>query len=254
MEIFISQSDFLLTLQFKYTNIFYKSMWLKPRKRIFMNFDFISETLLFRGCPEEDIKNMAIHLDFRTVKYKKGNMILNSGDIVTDIRLVLCGSIRLEHNDILGNKTIIGIVGAGGVFAESYALISGEPLMIDVVANEDCEILLISAQRLLAPCSACKSQNILVRNLLIIEARKNLHLSRRSLHTSPKTIRGRLLSYFSQQISAQGSNKIKIRFDRQQLADYLNIDRSALSKELGKMKKEGLIEYKKNMFEIKISI
>ncbi|MDE6727350.1 MAG: helix-turn-helix domain-containing protein, partial [Oscillospiraceae bacterium] len=74
------------------------------------------------------------------------------------------------------------------------------------------------------------------------------------LHTSLKTIRGRLLSYFSQQMSVQGSNKITVPFDRQQLADYLNLDRSALSKELGKMKKDGLIEYRKNRFEIKIDI
>ena len=85
----------------------------------------------------------------------------------------------------------------------------------------------------------------------MISAGKNIHLSRRSLHTSPKTIRGRLFSYFSQQVSAQGSNKIIIPFDRQQLADYLNLDRSALSKELGKMRDDGLIEYNKNTFVIK---
>ena len=88
----------------------------------------------------------------------------------------------------------------------------------------------------------------------MISAGKNLQLSRRSLHTSPKTIRGRLSSYFSQQVSAQGSNKIVIPFDRQQLADYLNLDRSALSKELGKMKNDGLIEYHKNTFLIKTDI
>ena len=93
-----------------------------------------------------------------------------------------------------------------------------------------------------------------IHNLVMISAGKNLQLSRRSLHTSPKTIRGRLFSYFSQQVSAQGSNKIIIPFDRQQLADYLNLDRSALSKELGKMRNDGLIEYNKNTFVIKIDI
>ncbi len=81
-----------------------------------------------------------------------------------------------------------------------------------------------------------------------------MELSKRSLHTSPKTIRGRLLSYFSQQIPAQGSNKITIPFDRQQLADYLNLDRSALSKELGKMRRDGLLEYHKNTFEIEMDL
>lgn len=215
---------------------------------------FISKTALFRGCSEEDITNMAEYLDFRTNKYRKGDVILGAGSIVTDIGLVLSGSVRIEHSDLWGNKSILGITPAGGVFAESYACIPNEPMMVDAVANEDCNILFISVPKLFMPCSVCESQNRLIQNLVMISARKNLQLSRRSLHTSPKTIRGRLLSYFSQQVSAQGSSKIVIPFDRQQLADYLNLDRSALSKELGKMKNDGLIEYKKNIFEIKIAI
>ena len=215
---------------------------------------FISKTALFRGCSEEDITNMAEHLDFRTNKYRKGDVILGAGSIVTDIGLVLSGSIRIEHSDLWGNKSILGITPAGGVFAESYACIPNEPMMVDAVANEDCNILFINVPKLFMPCLVCESQNRLIQNLVMISARKNLQLSRRSLHTSPKTIRGRLFSYFSQQVSAQGSNKIIIPFDRQQLADYLNLDRSALSKELGKMKNDGLIEYHKNTFVIKSDI
>lgn len=194
---------------------------------------------------------MSEHLDFRTESYRKGDVILGTGSIVTDIGLVLTGSVRIEHTDLWGNKIILGITPAGGVFAESYACIPNEPMMVDAVANEDCDILFINVPRLFTPCSACSSQNRLIQNLVTISAEKNLQLSRRSLHTSPKTIRGRLSSYFSQQVSAQGSNKIVIPFDRQQLADYLNLDRSALSKELGKMRNDGLIEFNKNTFEIK---
>lgn len=219
-----------------------------------MNLDFISKTALFRGCPDEDILNMEEHLDFRTVRYERGNVVLGEGSIVTDIGLVLSGSVRIEHTDIWGNKSILGIVDAGGVFAEAYACVPNEPMMVDAAANEDCEILFISVPKLFRSRPVCGSQDRLIQNLIIISAKKNLELSKRSLHTSPKTIRGRLLSYFSQQISAQGSSKIVIPFDRQQLADYLNLDRSALSKELGKMRKDGLIEYSKNIFEIKIEI
>ena len=215
---------------------------------------FISKTALFRGCSEEDIQNMSEHLDFRTDRYQKGHVIFSTGSIVTDIGLVLSGSVRIEHTDLWGNKCILGIISAGGVFAESYACIPNEPMMVDAVANEDCDILFISVPKLFMPCSVCASQNKLIHNLVMISAGKNLQLSRRSLHTSPKTIRGRLSSYFSQQVSAQGSNKIVIPFDRQQLADYLNLDRSALSKELGKMKNDGLIEYHKNTFLIKTDI
>ena len=197
---------------------------------------------------------MAKHLDFRTDEYKKGDIILGVGSIVTDIGLVLSGSVRIEYTDLWGNKSILGITSAGGVFAESYACIPNEPMMVDAVANEDCRILSISVPKLFTPCPACGSQNRLIQNLVMISAEKNLQLSRRSMHTSPKTIRGRLFSYFSQQVSTQGSSKIVIPFDRQQLADYLNLDRSALSKELGKMRDDGLIEFNRNIFEIKIDI
>lgn len=215
-----------------------------------MNINLISKTSLFRGCAEEDIQKLSEHLDFKTVKYKKGMVIYEDGEIVTNIGLVLSGSVQIEHHDFWGNKSILSIVNVGGVFAEAYACIPNEPLIINVVANEDCEILFISVPKLFDTCSACKVQTRLIQNLIIISAQKNLHLSKRSLHTSSKTIRGRLLSYFSQLISEQGSNKVVSPFDRQQLADYLNLDRSALSKELGKMKRDGVIEYHKNTFEI----
>lgn len=216
-----------------------------------MDYNFISQTKLFRGCSKEDIQMLQKHLHFRTEKYKKDNIILSEGTIVTDIGLVLSGSVQIAHNDLWGNKSILGIAETGSVFAEAYACIGNEPMMVEVVANEDCEILFINVPKLFTPCSIDKSQSTLIQNLVLISARKNLQLSRRSLHTSPKTIRGRLLSYFSQEVLAQGSNQIVIPFDRQQMADYLNLDRSALSKELGKMKKEGLIEFRKNIFEIK---
>lgn len=197
---------------------------------------------------------MAERLDFRTVSYKKGEVIFAAGSMVTEIGLVLSGSVRIEHTDLWGDKGILNITPAGGVFAESYACIPDEPMLVDAVANEDSDILFINVPGLFSFGPLWESQNRLIQNLLMISAEKNLQLSRRSLHTSPKTIRGRLFSYFSQQVSAQESSRITIPFDRQQLADYLNLDRSALSKELGKMKRDGLIEYHRNRFEIKTDI
>ncbi len=197
---------------------------------------------------------MAERLDFRTVSYKKGEVIFAAGSMVTEIGLVLSGSVRIEHTDLWGDKGILNITPAGGVFAESYACIPDEPMLVDAVANEDSDILFINVPGLFSFGPLWESQNKLIQNLLMISAEKNLQLSRRSLHTSPKTIRGRLFSYFSQQVSAQGSSRITIPFDRQQLADYLNLDRSALSKELGKMKRDGLIAYHRNRFEIKMDV
>lgn len=217
-----------------------------------MDIHAIARTALFRGCSEADLAILARELPFRAARYQKDAVIFREGTVVSDLALVLSGSVRIEHNNFWGNKSILGIVGAGDVFAEAYACIPGEPMLVDAVADGDCEILFVRGSGLLGASPVCESQSRVLQNLVAISARKNLQLSRRSLHTSPKTIRGRLMSYFSQQVSAQGSSTIRIPFDRQQLADYLNVDRSALSKELGKMKREGLLDYQKNLFVLKL--
>ena len=102
-----------------------------------MNVHFISKTALFWGCPEEDISVMASHLDFKTAQYQKGDIIIREGSLITDIGMVISGSVQMEHNDIWGNKSILGMVSSGDVFAEAYACVPGEAMMIDVVANEE---------------------------------------------------------------------------------------------------------------------
>lgn len=211
---------------------------------------FLTTTALFRSCTAEDIQEIAAYLDFQTLIFQKGTRIIEEGNTVTQIGLVLSGSVQIGHYDFWGNQTILSIIPRGGVFAEAYACIPGERLMIHVIANEACKILFIHVSRLFIPCTACNALPKLMQNLVIISAQKNLQLSRRSLHTSPKTIRERLLSYFSQLIAEQGSLHLVLPFNRQQLADYLNLDRSALSKELGKMKRDGLLDYHKNMVSI----
>ena len=123
--------------------------------------------------------------------------------------------------------------------------------MVNVVAAEICDILFINTRRLLNPCSGnCSYHNKVIRNLLTISAQKNLNLSNRIFHTSSKSTRGRLLSYLSFQATRKGVYEFSIPFNRQQLADYLNVDRSALSNELSKMQKEGILSYQKNHFRL----
>lgn len=218
-----------------------------------MNFDLVSRTALFHGCSEDDIKKLLHCLDSTTYKYGKGDAIYWAGTAVTSIGLVLSGSVQIESNDIWGNRSILGVTDPGDIFAEAYACVPNEPLIVSVIANADCEILFLNVEKMFQLCAdACPSHNQLIRNLITIGARKNLQLSHRMFHISSKTIRGRLMSFFSEQAAIQGRTKIVIPFDRQQLADYLNLDRSALSKELGKMKKDGLLEYHKNTFDLKI--
>ena len=164
------------------------------------------------------------------------------------------GSVTIESNDAWGNRTIISHVGRGQVFAESYAMLDHEPLLVDVTANEDCRILFLrncGVQTLTGLREAWAMK--VVANLLTISAHKNLTLSGRSFHTAPKTIRGRVMSYLNSVSLQTHARAFDIPFDRQQLADYLNVERSALSKELGKMERDGLIACRKNHFTILLS-
>lgn len=209
----------------------------------------LSQTALFQGNTEEETEKMINCLQARKKKYKKGQLIYCAGDVVTAIGLVIYGSVFIENVDIWGNKTILDKAGPGQIFAETYACVPGEKLMVDVIAAEECEILFLDVGKMLKTCSSsCGFHQRLVKNLFFISARKNLNLSRKIFDTSSKTIRGRLLSYLSYQAVQKGSREFDIPFNRQQLADYLSVDRSAMSNELGKMQKEGLIQTNRNHF------
>ena len=216
-----------------------------------MDHKILMQTSLFKKCTEADIECVKRNMDLPVKNYQKNETILHSGSTVNDICIVLSGSVQIENNDIWGNKSILNIVGQGGVFAEAYACVNDEPLMVDAVANEPCKVMFLNVQKLFAlPESDAK--NKLIINLVTISSKKNLQLSQRIFHTSSKTIRGRVLSYLSQQAGKQNSRFITVPFNRQQMADYLSLDRSALSKELGKMKADGLIDYHKNTFKLNV--
>ena len=214
-----------------------------------MNVSFLAKTPLLFGADEEEVRAMLDCLGAVCKKHPKGSVICRAGEPARSMGLVLSGGVRIENDDVWGNKSILDHAGPGQVFAESYACVPGEPLMVSVIAAEDCEILFLDVSRLLQTCpNACAHHARLIRNLLRIAAQKNLILSRRIFHTSSKTIRGRLLSYLSEQALRAGKNEFEIPFNRQQLADYLSVDRSALSGELGKMQRDGLLTVHKNHF------
>ena len=214
-----------------------------------MNIQFLMKTLLFRGTTESEAEAMLNCLQAYTKPYDKGATIYHVGEQIQNLGLVLSGSVNIENDDIWGNKSILSHVQAGQIFAETYACIPGEPLMVNVMAAEKTEILFLNTGRLLTTCSStCEHHNRLIRNLLQISSQKNLELSRRIFHTSSKSIRGRLLSYLSEQALQSGSRGFTIPFNRQQLADYLGVERSAMSNELSKMRADGLLDYQKNNF------
>ena len=211
----------------------------------------LCKTALFRGSSPEEGEAMLACLGAERRQYAKGEMVCRVGDVISSMGVVLRGSLLIQTDDLWGNTAVLDRVGPGQIFGEAYACALGEPLMVDVVAADGSEVLFLNVERVLNVCSnACGHHNRLVRNLLSISAQKNLALSRKIFHTSSKTIRGRLLSYLSDQAVRSGSSTFTIPFNRQQLADYLNVDRSAMSNELGKMQRDNLLRVEKNRFQL----
>ncbi len=216
-----------------------------------MDFIFLSGTVLFQGILPSEVESMLECLGARRKSYEKGQSIHYAGDIIQTIGLVLSGSVNIENDGLWGNRDILNHITPGEIFAETYACIPGEPMMVSAVAAEPAEVLFLDMGKILASCpSACPRHSRLIRNLLAATAQKNLNLSRRIMHTSAKTIRGRLLSYLSYQAAKQKSSTVTVPYNRQQLADYLSVDRSALSGELGKMQRDGILEVDKNRFRL----
>lgn len=210
----------------------------------------IRDTMLFKGMNEEEISSALLTLKAEEKRFEKGEIILHAGGTTEKMGLVLSGSVTIESNDMWGNRTILSHVGKGGFFAETYALLSSEPLLVDVAAIEDCRILFLRTADIQKQGIQASWAFKLTSNLLTISSQKNLHLSGRSFHISPKSIRARVMAYLNTVSLQKHSREFDIPFDRQQLADYLNLDRTALSKELGKMQKDGLIKTRKSHFVI----
>lgn len=216
-----------------------------------MNYIFLTKTNLFRGTTEQEAEAMMNCLSASSKTYDKGETIFRVGDIIDRLGLVLEGSVNIESDDIWGNRSILDHVEPGLIFGETYACTLGEPLMVSAVAAERSTILFLNVGKLLSTCpNSCTFHNRIIQNLLQISAQKNLHLSRRIMHTTSKSIRGRLLSYFSEQAQKNGNFRFTIPFNRQQLADYLNVDRSAMSNELSKMKADCILDFEKNSFQL----
>ena len=215
-----------------------------------MDMQMLQQAALFSAMTRSEVEEALRVLGARVRQYARGAIVLSAGAPTDSMGLVLSGSATVESNDVWGNRTIFARVGPGQLFAESYALLPGEPMLVDVAANEDCRILFLKMEHLASLLSRYAWAPRLMAELLKISARKNLHLAERSFHTSPKTVRGRLLAYLNSVALREGRREFDIPFDRQQLADYLNLDRTALSKELGKMQREGFFIVRKNHFAL----
>lgn len=200
----------------------------------------ISALPLFRGIAAGELPALLDRSSAREVRFAKGELLLHRGETPRSLGLVLEGGVHIIREDFWGNRSIVGLAGPGEIFAESYAL-AGKPLAVSVLAAADGRALFLDAGHLSQRLSA---------NLLALLAEKNLMLTEKMRHMARRTTREKLLSYLSAQALRAGTAEFDIPLDRQQLADFLAVDRSAMSAALGKLRDEGVLEFRKNHFRL----
>jgi len=213
--------------------------------------ELLKKVPLFYGLNETEI-NMALKCLFPKIKnYNKGDVILMRGDKATDVGIVLIGKVQIIKEDFLGNRNIIAEAEAAELFAEVFSCSNTAKLPVTVVASAESRILFIDYKKIVSSCSAaCSFHTRLIENMLSILANKNILLNQKIEHISKRTTREKLLSFLSTQFQKSGSYEFCIPFNRQELADYLCVDRSAMSNELCKLRTEGIIDFRKNKFKI----
>ena len=211
----------------------------------------LKRTKLFSGVGEEDIASLLSCLGARKKEYKKGEYILREGEHISDIFILVEGKIHIQKDDYWGNRSILSVISVGEMFGEGYAAPESEALLNDVVAVEDSSVIFFDVKRILTTCSsACRFHNMIVQNMFFAISDKNRKLVQKLGHMSGRTTRAKLISYLSEEAKRQGSSAFTVPFNRQQLADYLCVDRSAMSNELCKMRDEGMIKFEKSRFEL----
>lgn len=211
----------------------------------------LSGSPLFEGINVEHILSMLACLSPRRKAFERGAFILREGEATDAFGLVLAGRVHVTQEDFWGNRNLITDIAAGEIFAESYACSQGVPLGANVVAQEQTLVLFLNVRRALSACpAACSFHNALIRNLVALLAAKNLLMNEKLQHITHRSTREKLLSYLSAQSAKAGRHSFEIPFNRQQLADYLSVDRSAMSGELGKLRDEGILRFHRSHFEL----
>jgi len=209
----------------------------------------LRKTRLFSGVGEQELTSMLGCLEARCCKYKKGSYVLRQGEYLDSITVLVEGRLHIQQNDYWGNRSIISVIDVGEMFGEAYAAPDSGAVLNDVVAVEDSTVIYFNVRKILTVCSsACKFHAAVVQNLFFAISEKNRKLMGKLGHMSRRTTREKLISYLSEEAKRQNSSSFSISFNRQQLADFLSVDRSAMSNELCKMRDEGLLNFHKNHF------
>ncbi|MGM9937580.1 MAG: Crp/Fnr family transcriptional regulator [Candidatus Ornithomonoglobus sp.] len=211
----------------------------------------LKRSRLFAGIEENEIEDILGCLSAEIRSYGRGEYIFCAGEYISAVALLLEGCVYIQREDYWGNLSILNKLSEGEVFGEAYAVPGSGAALNNVVAKENSTVLFLDFNRILTVCSsACRFHSALIQNLFSLLAEKNRMLAQKLGHMSQRTTREKLLSYLSEQSAKAGSSAFDIPFNRQQLADFLAVDRSAMSNELCKMRDDGLISFNKNHFAL----
>ena len=211
----------------------------------------LKKSRLFWGVDEEDMTSMLHCLQARLETYKKGEYVFRQGQNIDQITILVEGKLLVQRDDFWGNRSIVNVISVGEMFGEAYIAPDSGTILNDVIAEEDSAVIFFDVQRILTTCqSACRFHSIVIKNLFFAISEKNRKLVQKIGHMSKRSIRTKLISYLSDEAKRQNSSSFTIPFNRQQLADFLSVDRSAMSNELCKMRDEGLLTFDRNKFRL----
>ena len=212
----------------------------------------LKKTQLFSGVSEEEVALMLTCLGARLYTYQKGDYVFRQGEHLGDITVLVEGSLHIQKDDYWGNRSILSRIAVGEMFGEAYIAPESGALLNDVVAIEDSAVMFFNVKRIITTCSsACRFHAMVVQNLFFAISEKNRKLVQKLGHMSKRSTREKLISYLSEEAKKHNSASFAIPFNRQQLADFLSVDRSAMSNELCKLRDEGLLAVEKNRFELR---
>lgn len=206
---------------------------------------------LFDGIDGPDLRRLIVCLDAGAHAYERGEYVLRAGDPCAWVGIVCAGSAHVVQEDFWGNRSLLARLGPGDLFGEAFACAGVASLPVSVVAAGRCDVRLLRADKLCAPCPAvCPGHARLMQNLLALLAQKNVSLTRKISHLTRRGTREKVLSYLSEQARLAGNAQFDIPFTRQELADYLSVDRSALSAVLCALRDEGALQFQRHRFHL----
>jgi len=212
----------------------------------------IKNSPVFFSISENELKEMLNCFNARIKSYSDGEIIIRQGDMIKNIYLVLEGSVNIEKDSYWGRRIIISQLGVNDNIALAFVASKNIESSIDAISVGNTKLLVLSYEKCTTMCqNVCTKHRLLINNLFEILSKENIDLLQKIENISQKTIRDKLLTYLSNEARKNKSNIFEIPFNRQDLADYLNIDRSAMSFELSKMQKDGLVKFEKNKFMLK---